>query len=134
MTDEQTVCAEVARDEFNRFLDVMAIEGVPEDKVDAEDNEGYKDARHKVERAIMAGRMSIDDEGRPVFMTQTGVITFNEPTGATLMAADRKKKAEDASKMIAMMADMTQLPAKTFGAMRMSDLKVCMAVTLLFLG
>jgi hypothetical protein len=61
-------------------------------------------------------------------------ITFYEPTGASLMAMDRKKKAEDIGKLYATMADMTKQPIKRFAGMKYRDLKVCIAITSLFLG
>ena len=61
-------------------------------------------------------------------------ITFHEPTGTSLIAMDRKKKSEDIGKLYATMGDITKTHASVFSKMKMPDLKVCMAITTLFLG
>jgi hypothetical protein len=131
------IALEVAEQEFDRFVDSMDLD-VNTAHMDADDKKDLDQLRSRIISAIQAGSLVINDNGEPVFTPQrtndAAPITFHEPTGATLMAMDRKKKTEDVGKLYASMGDMTKTSAATFSKMRMSDLKVCTAVTTLFLG
>ena len=121
------VAKEVAEAEFDRFVKSMDLDVDPSD-MSEEDKEAFQQQKDRL----------INDDGEPVFTPQrtkdADTLTFHEPTGASLMAMDRKKKSEDIGKLYAAMADMTRSHASTFSKMRMADLKVCMAITTLFLG
>jgi len=135
MSDPKII-KEVAEQEFDRFIEAMDIEADPLE-MDDEDKEQFKKQKSLVVARIMAGNVIIDDAGQPVYTVKQGdgdPITFYEPTGASLMAMDRKKKAEDIGKLYATMADMTKQPIKRFAGMKYRDLKVCIAITSLFLG
>lgn len=131
------VAREVAEQEFDRFVDSNCLL-LETPNMDKEDRDAVQEHRERIVVAIMAGSMVINDDGEPVFTPQrtkdAESLTFHEPTGASLMAMDRKKKNEDVGKLYATMGDMTRTDAKTFSAMKMADLKVCLAVTTLFLG
>ena len=131
------VALEVAEQEFNRFVEAMDLDVNPAD-MDEDDKKGFEQQRDRVVSAIQAGTVVINDNGEPVFTPQrtkdADTITFFEPTGASLMAMDRKKKTEDIGKLYAAMGDMTKNHANVFSKMKMADLKVCMAITTLFLG
>lgn len=131
------VALEVAEQEFNRFVEAMDLDVNPAD-MDEDDKKGFEQQRDRVVSAIQAGTVVINDNGEPVFTPQrtkdVEPITFHEPTGASLMAMDRKKKTEDIGKLYAAMGDMTKNHANVFSKMKMADLKVCMAITTLFLG
>lgn len=131
------VALEVAEQEFNRFVEAMDLDVNPAD-MDEDDKKGFEQQRDRVVSAIQAGTVVINDNGEPVFTPQrtkdADPITFFEPTGASLMAMDRKKKTEDIGKLYAAMGDMTKNHANVFSKMKMADLKVCMAITTLFLG
>ena len=127
---------EVAEAEFDRFAELMDIE-VDTADMDEEDKKGFLEQRERIVKAVMSGALHVNESGEPVFTpTRTAdatALTFHEPTGATLMAMDRKKRTEDVGKLFTTMADMTKQPAHAFSKMKMSDLKVCMAITTLFL-
>lgn len=131
------IAKEVAEQEFDRFVEAMDLDVDPVD-MDEEDKKGYHQQRDRVIAAIQAGTLTINDNGEPVFTPQrtkdAEPLTFHEPTGASLMAMDRKKKTEDVGKMYAVMAEITKSHPSTFAKMKMADLKVCQAVTTLFLG
>lgn len=141
MTDKKSkkvvVAKEVAEAEFERFADIMDLDIDPAG-MDEEDKTGLEQNKKRIISAIQKGALVVNDKGEPVFTPQRtqGLedITFHEPTGASLMAMDRKKKNHDISKMFATMADMTGGHSNSFSKMKMSDLKVCLAVTTLFLG
>ena len=135
---EQKISKEMAEQEFDRFGELMDLD-FDTSFMDEDDRKGFEQSKRRLVRAIMVGSMIIDDEGRPVFTPQragqeVNAITFNEPTGATYMAMDRKKKTEDMGKMMALMADYTKTSAGLFAKMKNADFKVCLAVTTLFLG
>ena len=131
------VAKEVAEQEFNRFVDSMDLDVDPAD-MDEDDRKGFTQQKDRVIAAIQSGALVIKDSGEPVFTPQrtndADAITFHEPTGASLMAMDRKKKTEDIGKLYAAMGDITKTHANVFSKMKMADLKVCMAITTLFLG
>lgn len=135
MTDK--IAKEVAEQEFNRFVGSMDLEVDPAD-MDEDDRKGFNQQKDRVIAAIQSGALVIKDSGEPVFTPQrtndADAITFHEPTGASLMAMDRKKKTEDIGKLYAAMGDITKTHANVFSKMKMADLKVCMAITTLFLG
>lgn len=135
---EYKVDRETAEQEFDRFLDAMDIDGDTAGMTD-EDRQGFDGQKQTIVSAIRKGRLYINENGEPVFTPSTveidgGVITFYEPSGASYMAMDSKKKGHDVAKMYAMMADMTKQPAKVFAKMKQRDLKVCQAVAVLFLA
>lgn len=131
------IAKEVAEQEFERFADAMDLD-VDTSTMDDDDRKGFEQQKGRIVSAICSGSLVINDNGEPVFTPQrskdAGPITFQEPDGAALMAMDRKKKSEDIGKLYATMGAMTGTNAKTFSGMKMADLKVCMAITTLFLG
>lgn len=135
MSTPNQVPREVALEDFTRFVDTMDLD-VDESKMDADELKKFQDLRDSVLRAMMRGALAIDDKGQPVYRPLSGgdAITFYEPTGASFMAMDTKKKDHDITKMYAVMADMTRTSEKTFANMPQRDLKVCNALATLFLG
>jgi len=131
------IAKEVAEAEFDRFTSAMDIDAEVAN-MDAEDKKGFNEQKDRIVKAVMSGALTVNDNGEPVFTPQrikdADALTFHEPTGASLMAMDRKKKTEDVGKLYATMGDMTKTHANTFSKMKMPDLKVCMAITTLFLG
>jgi hypothetical protein len=135
---ENKISVEMAEQEFERFGEAMDLD-FDMSFMDEEDRKGFEQAKRRIVKAIMSGAMLINEEGCPVFTPQraggdVNPITFYEPTGATYMAMDRKKKTEDMGKMMALMADYTQTSAGLFAKMKNADFKICLAVTTLFLG
>ncbi len=135
MTDK--IAKEVAEQEFDRFVESMALDVNPSD-LDAEDKKSLDQTRDRVVSAIQNGSLVVNDEGEPTFTPirtkNMDPITFYEPTGSCIQAMDRKKKTEDIGKLFAAMGDITKSHANVFSKMKMSDLKVCMAIATLFLG
>jgi hypothetical protein len=133
---EQVVAREVAEAEFERFVDAMDLD-VDESRMDVDDRKAYGDLKDKLLRAMEQGNLSVDDKGQLVYMPRAGKlepITFREPTGASFMAMDTKKKDQNIAKMYALMADITGLDAKVFAQMPRRDLRICQAIVTLFLG
>jgi hypothetical protein len=131
------VAKEVAEAEFLRFVDAMDLDVEPAD-MDEDDLKGFNQQKNRIISAIQSGSLVVSDKGEPIYTPQrtndAQAITFYEATGSALMAMDRKKKTEDIGKLYAAMGEITKTHANVFSKMKMSDLKICMAITTLFLG
>lgn len=131
-----TVAKEVAEAEFERFLESMDLDADPS-TMDADDAKAFDEAKRTLVRAIERGSLVVDEKGQPIYTPQLGdigAITFYEPTGASFIAMDGKKKDQQMAKMFAVMADMTRKPAATFSKLTMRDFKICQTLVTLFLG
>lgn len=131
------VAREVAEAEFDRFIESNAIIlDLGDSSEDDRKEVGVQRAR--IVGAVMAGSLVFDENGEPIFTPQrtpdAEPIHFREPTGAALMAMDRKKAGADIGKLYATMGEITGMHAKTFSSMKVADLHICMAITALFLG
>jgi len=131
------VVKEVAEAEFLRFVDAMDLDVEPAD-MDEDDKKGFDQQKRKIILAIQNGSLIVSDKGEPIYTPQrtndAEPITFYEATGSALMAMDRKKKTEDIGKLYAAMGEITKTHANVFSKMKMADLRICMAITTLFLG
>jgi len=130
------VAAEVCEQEFTRFVEAMGLD-VDQSGMDDDDKKSFVAAKRRLIGAMATGNLIIDDQGRATYQPAVGdtnPITFYSPTGATLMAMDQKKSGHDVAKMFAFMSDMTKEPTTRFAAMDNRDLKICQAITVLFLG
>jgi len=126
---------EVAEQEIDRFLEAMDIDA-DKSAMDDEDKAGYDRARRTLVKAMVDGRLVVNDAGEPVFTPKSGgeTLTFHEPTGATYQEMDRRKSGHDVSKMMAIMGGMTKQAPARFANMPQRDFKVAQAITTLFLG
>ena len=135
MTD--IIDRETAALEFQKFVDTMDLD-LDVDTMDNEDRKDFTKEKDKLIVAIQKGRLTINDRGEPTYTPQRSEnkdpITFYEPTGATLMAMDRKKRDADVTKMYAAMADMTKQSVNRFSKMSHKDCMVCQSITTLFLA
>lgn len=135
--NDYKVAPEVAEAEFERFVEAMDLD-LDTAQMDDEDRKSLEQQKSRIVSAIQKGSLVVNDIGEPVYTPirseNADAIHFREPTGASLMAMDRKKKNEDVGKMYAIMGDITGNHANRFAKMVLSDLKVCQAVTSLFLG
>lgn len=133
----EKIALEVAENEFDRFVDLMDLD-VNTEGMSADDKRDFSLQRDRILRAIQNGFLTVNDDGCPIYTPQmkedAKPITFYEPTGASYMAMDRKKVGEDMAKLFATMADMTKTSSGLFSKMKSRDLKICMAITTLFLA
>lgn len=133
-TKPNVVGVDVIEAEITRFAEGMDLDLNPKG-LDDEDKASLEDALRRVRRAMAAGRLVIDAECQPVFTPTDGKkIVFYEPTGASLMAADQKKKGHDMAKTYAAIGDMTQENPSRFAALPGRDVKVCTALFALFMA
>ncbi len=135
LPSDQVVASEVAEAEFERFVDAMDLDVTA--KMDPEDAKAFAATKRIITRAIEKGRLIIDDVGQPIYTPQASddktPITFLEPKGASLLAMESRKKGEDISRLFASIANMTRQTPVRFAKMANRDLRVCMAISTLFL-
>jgi hypothetical protein len=119
--------------EFDRWAEAMDLD-LDESKMDGADRAQFRAQKDRVVQAIERGALVIGADGLATYTAQRpgsaykDPITFNERTGASLMAMDGKGKNHDVAKTYAMMADMCGVNAKVFAGMVGTDAKVCEAL------
>lgn len=135
----QKVATEVCESDFKKFCDAMDIKVDPKGQ-DDDDKKSLNDCKLIMMEAMERGFLVINDEGEPVYTPVGGnsdfrnPITFHEPMGEAWTARDGIKEGHDTKKLYASMSSMTGLGIVRFNKMAGRDLKVCVAITLLFLG
>lgn len=132
---EEVVAREVAEAEFERLAEAMDLDVDEESMSDEDDRKGLRSARDGFVRAVMRGKLAVNEAGEPVVTTAEGEeLIFHEPTPDVLAQADKAKEGKNVSKMLLMMGAMTGTSASKFGKMKMRDFKTCQTVVQLFLG
>lgn len=128
---------ETAELEFERWADVMRID-MDMEGLDANDARDKALDKRTFVKAMMEGRLVVDDEGRAVFTPEGEVgvsnLTFRKAKGSALAAMDKAKKTEDIGKVYKCMAEMTRTAPVVFSKMDVADTKICMAIATLFLA
>jgi len=133
---KEVLARDAAEAELQRFFDEMDLV-FNLDAMDAEDQAGIKGLKEVCIRSLQIGRLTIDDKGQPVFTPKgqdAKPIVFREPTGADLMSMDMQKRNHSVAKSYAVMASQTRENITRFSKMGTSDLKVCQAISMLFLA
>jgi hypothetical protein len=123
---------EAAREEFDRFLDLMDLEHKFDDLETPEDVEDAAAVRRLLENAIAKGTLTVDEHGVATLHTEAGPVVFNEPTGAALKAMDKRKNGRNVSKIFVSLAEWTGVNESRFSKMRGRDVNVCMKLFNLF--
>lgn len=133
----ELVAREVAEMQFDKFCDDMAIDTNVE-KMKEADADGFNENKEIIIAAMMSGAIILNDDSEPVFTpTRKGFpnpLTFREPSGADLMAMDRKKSGEDVGKMFALMDSITKSVPGTCSKLKGPDLKTAQAIMVLFMA
>ncbi len=131
------VAREVAEAEFERFAEAMDLDVEPEG-MDDEDLSTFKACKRLMMREMLRGNLVIkEDTGEAAYTPKVGdtnELTFHEPDGAALMSMDRTKKGHDQKKLNALMGEMTHTSTARFSSMKQRDLRICSAITVLFLA
>lgn len=133
----EVVAKEVAELEFARFGETMELD-FDESQMAEDTLADFLNHKRRIVRAIMNGALVINDNGEPEYSPRrtddVDKIVFHEPTGATYMAMDRKKKNQDMGKFYAVMGDMTGLSSGALSRLKGPDTKLCQSITALFLA
>lgn len=127
---------EVAEAEFDRFCEAMDLD-VDLDGMDQDDRKSLDDGKRRFIRAMLNGRLVVDEQGRAVYtpvLGNTAALTFHEHNGAALMETDKAKKNHDMKKSMFVLAGLTKTHPKRFADMKGRDLKVCQAIMGFLLG
>src|SRR5690606_42156357 len=97
--------------------------------------EGWSEHRVKIGQALRTGALIVREDGKPTYTPPIGgdSLTFQPPTGATLMALETYGQT-NISSLVAAMAEMTRRDRSLFGKMAKPDFNVCSKLATLFLG
>jgi hypothetical protein len=131
------VAKEVAEDEFTRMVESYDLDL---DGLDKEDDEAFKALKQIVVRAIIQGRLTVDESGLPTVHLKypVGEITavkFKHVTGEMVISQGDLKAKNTVSQGWKFLQDLTGTASTAFGKMRqLPDLKTCNALARLFLG
>jgi hypothetical protein len=135
--NEPKVSEEAAEHEFNRFCETWDLDVDPAG-MDEDDKKSLTIAKRRFVRAVMDGRMVVDESGCPTYTPRYSSnptsFTFSEPSGAAILEADKFKKNADVAKTFGVMSGITGRPVKSFSALKKRDLDVVMAIFNLFMG
>jgi len=128
----EKISREVAEAEFIKWCEAHDLD-IDEKFMDTEELEDFRKIKKNIVVGITRGNITIDGEKATVVTKFSGgnspdKITFNSPTGATFMAADRVKAGQNVGSTYAKMADVTGLNSKTFSQLDARDLKYCLGV------
>lgn len=129
----EVVSPEVAQADIERVVSALELD-ISQENLNDDEKKSASSTLAALTRAIVSGKMSVDEEARIVLHAPSGNLVFNHPTGATFMAMDRRKDHEKMSKMVAVMSSLTGKEAVFFSKMRASDFKLCSEVVSLFLS
>lgn len=133
------IAQEVAEQEFDRFAEAMDIE-TDVTQMTEETEEMFTASRNKFIKAIVKGKLVVNENGEPVYTpvrsSNTSPITFKEPDGAALITNSRgRKKADDGvGQMYQIMGSMTGTGAGRFANMKLVESQDCMAIASLFIA
>lgn len=134
MEKQDKMTSDVAEFELSRFFDMIDVD-VRESEMDEEDRSSFKDIKRKLVKAMVDGRLVINEAGEPELTTSDGnKLVFREPDGAALLAMDQKKKNQDMHRVFAFLASITGSNSITFSKMKQRDLRVCLALVSSFLS
>lgn len=129
----EKITAEHAELEFDKWADAMDMDLDVTD-MDKRDLTAFNKQKKRVIVAIQRGALVFNDNTEAVYTPQhpgsvyQNPITFQERTGASLMAMDNKRENQEVAKTYAIMADMCGIPAKAFSQLKGTDIKVCEAI------
>jgi len=133
LDNQDKVAADVAEQEFQRFVDAMDLD-LDTSTMDDEDLTAFNRQKSKILRAVRRGNLIFNENGEAVYTPvnprtkYTDPITFHERSGASLMAMDGKKKGHDVARTYAVLADMCKVHPSVFAGMVGQDVKVCEAL------
>jgi len=130
---KQMISPSVADAEFERFAAAMDIDtdksGMPD-----EDRVEFNNSKRLMTRAMVAGKLIINDNGEPVYSYGEQSLTFYEPTGADFLSMDGKGATAGFRKTFHLLSAITRTSPTLFGKMPNRDLKVCQAIVVFFIA
>lgn len=128
------VAEDVALQEFARLCDAYRIDTDESDLSPAEIKE-WHETRAGIVKLIRSGSLIVGEDGKATYTPLTGKsLTFQLPTGATMMALETHPKGKDIANLTAAMADMCEVGRDVFAKMGAQDFKHCTRIANLFLA
>ena len=122
----------VANDEFYRFLEAHDI--ADESGLGGDELEDFEGLKCNIVKLIVGGKIAVNEDGEPTLnIGNDEVLTFSEPTGASLIGS-RKGGADEMTKLYRIMSEMTGTSPQKFAKMKMRHLKPAINITKLFLA
>lgn len=135
MTAKQPkVAKEVAEADFDRMCEKFRVDLDPANMTPDEAKD-LGELRKMIVRDMMTGALIVSPEGLPTFHPTSGkAVTFNPPTGATLMALETHAPQKAIANQLAAMTDMCEGKAGDFAKMPARDVQICSRLAKLFLA
>jgi hypothetical protein len=128
------VAEDVAASEFDRMCAAFRVDQ-DTSNLDEDELANFNELRGAIIRDIRLGALVVTTEGLPVYTPAGGKpITFNPPTGATIIALETHGKDKQISNTVAAMADMTGTNRGEFSRMLARDFQACSRLCKLFLA
>lgn len=138
MENEYKIDEQTAQQDLERMADIMDLDLSIDQTLEPKEQRESQKTLDTVIKAIRLGSLTIDAEGVATYTPRRSPnvppIVFYEPTGTTLLAADKFSDKQKMHKMYAMIAEMTKVEPSMFSKLKKYDLSVVMAVGGLFLG
>ncbi len=123
--DEATADAE-----FLRFIDAMDID-LATGHMSRQDKDDLIRNKRKFVRAVMMGKLVVNDAGEPVLTTVDGkTFTFREPMGSDMKAIESVSGREggEITQTFKYLGSLTGTSAGAFSSMKKRDFVVCEAI------
>lgn len=118
------VSKEVALQEFERLAAAADVD-VDTSNMDEEDAESTEETREYFCKAIQAGRLTVDENGRAVLITSDGTsMTFRIPRGKDLMILGDAKEDRQVQAVANFVCSLTGLDSRTVGELAKGDWKL----------
>lgn len=128
------IAEEVAQADFLRMCETFRVD-LDESEMTDDEKADMAALRAAIVRDMMAGRIIVGADGRPTYNPAGGKpLTFNTPTGATMMALETYPPGKQIANTMAAMTEMTESKAGDFAKMAARDLQSCSRLAKLFLA
>ena len=125
---------EVANGEFDRICGFMRIM-TDETRMKDEEKEDYVSAKADLVDAIMDGAITVDDEGKPTFISECEKeFTFRRLTGADFLDLDKYKATQQMKSGLRLVANMCNVEIKNMSNLMGDDMMFLVKVGGFFMG
>lgn len=130
---EEKINRQVAEEEFERFKSFMRLRLDREGMDENERRDVNEDVQILIEE-IMAGRLSIDDDGHPIVHPGEGFpdLVFSKPTGRSVAVIDKKKEAHKVAQQFALIAELCGTAPSIIQRMDWDTIDICARIVGLF--
>lgn len=133
---DQVIAPEMADQEFNRWAEAMDLD-LDTGAMGPEDIDDFNKIKSRITRAIVAGRVTVDDKGEIELKPKAGnleIVHFYEPAAEVLVEMDRRKSGQDMAKLNSVVGAMTKTSAQQIAALKLTDYKIVQGIAQLFLA